>query len=167
MRAPFYRRRTPLRRRWAAHFGTGSVTPPSTRNGLQLLRAFIVEDAHLHKNKPKTKQKPAKNATATQKVAAGPYWLCRRRACVRGLVASTSKAPPVRFFDDEEKNRYVEVPGCSPPSALKAGLHLHCGVPPTKKKNTSYVGDGGLLRRRCMIREAAFVKTKVPHSNSS
>ena len=86
---------------------------------------------------------------------------------MRGLVASTSKAPPVGFFYGEEENRYVEVPGCSPPSSLKAGLHLHCGVPLTKKKNTSYVEDGGLLRRRCMIREAAFVKTKVPHLNSS
>ena len=87
--------------------------------------------------------------------------------CVRGLVPSTSQPPPVTFFYDEEKGRYVEVPGCSPPSALKVGLHPHCGVPPTKKKNTSYVEDGGLLRRRCMICEAAFVKTKVPHLNSS
>ena len=88
------------------------------------------------------------------------------RVCV-GLWLLRRRPPQLGSSTAKKKNRYVEVPGCSPPSSLKAGLHLHCGVPPTKKKNTSYVEDGGLLRRRCMIREAAFVKTKVPHLNSS
>ena len=117
-------------------------------------------------------EKPKQNGAAAPARQPRPKTQLRRRRWQRGCISYAAGACGFSFYvadppqfgssTTEKKTRYVEVPGFRPSSALHLGLHLVRGVSPTKKQNTSYVGDGGLRRRRCMLRAAAFSKQKVP-----